>query len=41
MRNKRARRKLCALAALSTATCFAFGVGCIEAVLASIGATFF
>ena len=41
MNGKNHKRKLCLLAALSTATCFAFGAGCIQAVLASIGATFF
>lgn len=35
------RRKLLWLAALATATCFAFGPGCLQAVLATIGASFF
>ncbi len=35
------RRKIAIFAALTTATTFAFGMGCLEAVLASIGATFF
>ena len=35
------RRKLICLAALTTGTCWVAGFGCIEAILASIGATFF
>jgi hypothetical protein len=35
------KRKLLALAAISTATCVTLGAGCIQAILASIGVTFF
>ena len=35
------QRKLILLATLTTGTCWIAGFGCIEAILASIGATFF
>lgn len=42
MKPRRARRWLSMLAVVSVATCYAFlGAGCIETVLATIGATFF
>jgi hypothetical protein len=41
MNHQRPSPKRCALAALSVGTCLALGAGCIQAVLASIGVTFF
>lgn len=41
MKSPRNIRKFATLAALTTATCFSFGAGCIQAVLASVGATLF
>ncbi len=35
------RRRMATLAALTTGTCLQFGSGCIQTVLATIGATFF
>jgi len=39
--DRRFRRKLALLASLTTATCWALGWGCLQEILASIGATFF
>lgn len=41
MRRFVSRRKLMTLAAFTTGTCWIGGLDCIQAVLASIGATFF
>ncbi len=41
MRRSPIRRKAAILAALTTATCWQVNLGCIQAVLASLAATFF
>jgi hypothetical protein len=41
MHRRRIRRKLALLAALTTATCWATPLGCLEVFLASMGATLF
>lgn len=34
-------RRFAILAALATGTCWQFGAGCVQTILATIGATFF
>jgi hypothetical protein len=41
MYRKSTRRKMIQMAVLTCGTCAALGLGCIQAILASIGATFF
>jgi hypothetical protein len=41
MNRKRPSPKRCLLAALTVGTCYTLGAGCIQAILASIGVTFF
>ncbi len=41
MSNPRFAKKFACLAAFTTATCWAFGLQCLQEVFASIGATFF
>ncbi len=41
MKSRRFLRKFACLAAFTTGTCWAFGIQCIQDVLASLGITFF
>lgn len=40
-RRRRLKIRYSAFAVLTVGTCAQFGIGCVQAVLASIGATFF